>query len=347
MGLTLRYNLFNGFADSYNLKLASSNYEMQRFTARAAKQDIILNVKNNFIQYLKSSAQLSIAEETVELLESQKKIAEVSFEVGVLSRSDVLLVDVQLASTRLQLLNAQIAVRLARQQLEYLIGRAILESENVEKIDFAAEYNIPDINVLYRMLEDNRSELRYAKLAHTAATYTTKAGEGGFMPKLNIYYNLGWYGDDFNPLSGRETEYDAIRTIGVGVSWNLFQGFYDMNTKKANIQNEYAAAFALSDMRKTLKLQVSNAYQMYFSSKELLTVAKVGVEQAQESYRVMRNMYENNEATTTDLLDASLALNNALNSLTSANYDLIAAVSQIERSVETDLLGINVPILYD
>jgi outer membrane protein TolC len=56
----------------------------------------------------------------------------------------------------------------------------------------------------------------------------------------------------------------------------------------------------------------------------------------------MQNMFENSEATTTDLLDANIALNSALISRTAAIYDVIAAIAQIERAVETEILGLDI-----
>ncbi|MDR2104684.1 MAG: TolC family protein [Deferribacteraceae bacterium] len=340
--LTLGINLFNGFTDVYNYRLSDANLSVQKLNYRSSRQDIILSAKSAYIAYLKARDQYAVAEQSLKLLEAQKRSAEISYEVGSLSKSDVLRVDVQLASTQLQLLNAKIAVRLARQQLEYLIGREIGDDEKVERIAIKNRYPVPKLDDLYDMLESNRSELDAAKLNYEGASLAKNAAKGSFYPKLSAGYSIGLFGDDINPAGGRDSSYDSSRVLSVSASWNLFKGLYDHNTYLANTKREQAAALVLSDLRKSLRLAVYNAYESYFSAMERLKVARVGVTQAQESYRVMQNMFENSEATTTDLLDANIALDSALISRTAAIYDVIAAIAQIERAVEIDILGLDI-----
>ncbi len=340
--INLGYNLFNGLADWNRYKTASTQVDMQQYQYEGNKQDIILTTKSSYISYLNARSQLNVAKETLSLLEAQKKIAEVSYNVGQFSRADVLQVDTQLASTQLDLLNAQIAMKLAKQQLERYIGRVIGADEDVAEVQVAGSYPVPSMDTLQQMLEDNRSEMRYAKSAYQAADYVKKGSISGFLPKLNAGLTFGWNGDDFDTLGGRENSYDGTRVLSFTATWNLFQGGYDYYTHQSNAYNLNASAFAVSDLRKTLRLQLSDAYEYYFSAREMVTAAKVAVAAAQESYRVTESLYENSEATTTDLLNASVALSNALNSLASANYTIITSVAQIERAVETPLLGLNI-----
>ncbi len=339
---SVSYNLFNGLGDWNKYKLSIVGVKMSQYQYKASKQDVILNTKNAYIAYLKAKDELGVANITLKLLEAQKNIAEASYQVGSFTKSDVLRVDVQLASTRLQVLNAQINMRLAQQQLEYNIGREIPEGEEVAGITLQPSYSVPDLQTLYQMLEDNRSELLYTKSAYQSATLQKKSGSSGFLPKANISYAYSWDGDDLNAFNGRDNNYDKSQVLGLTLTWNIFTGLYDMNTYKANAKSELAASYAVSDLRKTLRLQVSNAYQTYFSAREMLTVAEVGMAQARESYRVMENLYENSEATTTDLLDANVALNNAMISHSAAVYNIISTIAKIERSVETEILGLSV-----
>ena len=339
--LTLGFNLFNGFADWYAFNLAGANVDMQRYSSEGNRQDIILATKSAFISFLNSRSQLSVAKETLTLLEAQKKIAEVSYNVGQFSRADVLQVDVQLASTQLDFLNAQIAMKLARQQLERYIGRVINAGEEVVEVKVADSYPIPSMQELEQMLEDNRSEMRYIKSAHEAAGYMKNMSLSGFLPKFNVGVSFGWYGDDTDAFGGREGSYDSNRVLSLTATWNIFQGFYNISNYMSNKYNTLAAAHAVSDIRKALRLQLSGAYEQYHSAREMVAVAKIGVEHARENYRVTESRYENSEATTTDLLNASVALNRALNSLSAANYAIITSVAQIERAVETQLLWLD------
>ncbi|MDR2884356.1 MAG: TolC family protein [Deferribacteraceae bacterium] len=345
-GITAGFNLFNGLADINRYRLGSAALDMQEYSYEGKKQDVMLNVKTAYISYLKARNALEVAQQMLTLLETQKKIAEVSYNVGQFSRADVLRVDVQLASTQLELLNAQIAMKLARQQLERYIGRAIPNGEMVAEVSVATNYPIPTMDNLTGMMEDNRSEMRYVKRAFDSASIDRYVAGSEFLPKINLGYMYEWDGTDTNPFDGVEdvpnspsSSIDGTSGFSVSMTWNVFKGFYDVSTVLSKARTTNAAAYAVSDLRKTLRLQLSDAYENYFSARERLSVAEVGVVQAEESYRVTQSQYENSEATTTDLLNASVALSQALTSRAGANYDIIAAVAQLERAVETEFLG--------
>lgn len=338
--INVSYNLFNGFNDYKTYQMSASSRDVQQLKFGGAKQDIALTVKSAYLKYLETRSQVNVEKETVELLKKQKNTAEISFAVGQMSRADVLKVDVELASSELNLLNAQIAFSLARQSLERYIGRQLEANEDVEEVEII-DYDIPEINVLYNMLEENRSELKALKLSYDIASMAEQRSWSGFMPKVDAKATWGWYGDDFNAFDDRTGGYDRNEAYGIALSWNLFNGFYDHNTRKALAKDAMATSLDISDTRKTLRLQTSSAYETYFSAGERLKAAEVSVEYAKENYRITLTQYENSEATTTDLLDASVSLNRAQNSYASARYGLIDAVATIERAVEGNFMNIN------
>ena len=338
------YNLFNGMID-HNTYLRSDNrLLMQKYNYTGNAQDVILSTKTAYIAYLKARNQLQVANETLKLLEAQKRTAEVSYQVGTFSKADVLKVDVQLASTQLELLNAQINMKLAGQELERFIGRPIAENENVAELDTRTDYPIPSLSILYDMLEDNRSEMLYTKAAYKDATLARKVAKGSYLPKVDLGLTFGWNGYEEWPFDGRNDNYDDSRAINFTATWNVFDGFRTTHNYLAAAKQVDASTYAVSDLRKKLRLQVSNAYEYYTSAVQKLNVATVGLDSARENYRVTQSMYDNSEATTTDLLDANVALSGALNAYASASYDIISAVAQVERAVETELLGLNVVI---
>ncbi|GAB7140879.1 TolC family protein [Deferribacterales bacterium RsTz2092] len=337
--IALGYNLFNGFADVNNLRISKSSYSAQKYQYLANKQDIMLGIKKAYISYLQANDQANVASETVKLLEAQKNTASVSYRVGQFSRADVLKVDVQLASSRLDLMNAQISLKIAKQQLEKYIGRTIEAAEVVKDLELA-EYNIPTLEELYKQLEDKRSELQATKMAYSIANATATQAFSTFLPQVNAQAARTWYGDENNPMDGRQGSYDAATSVGLTATWNLFRGFANANQEIAKAKTAQAGAHSVNDTRNALKLALSSAYENYFSAKEMLSVAKLGVEQAEESYRVTQMQYTQSEATTTDLLDANVALNRARISLANAKYGIISAVANIERAVESNFLDL-------
>jgi outer membrane protein TolC len=68
-----------------------------------------------------------------------------------------------------------------------------------------------------------------------------------------------------------------------------------------------------------------------------LDVARKAIEQAEENYRITANQFQQQVATSTDLLDARVFLTRARSEYNNAFYDLQKAVAEIERVTESDL----------
>jgi outer membrane protein TolC len=343
LAASLGYNIFNGFADVYSVRMSMRAYDVQLLQYDAKKQDTIMNVKNAYINYLMAKDAVDIANETLKLLEMQRNTADISYQIGTLARTDVLQVEVQLAASKLELLNAQRAFKLAGKQLEKYIGRVLGEDEVVEDLTLG-EYEIPPINDLYGYLESRRSEMIMVKKSEEAATMGARRSLSSFIPRVDAFANYTFYSDTYSPMNGRDGttagDYDSALSIGVRATWNIFQGFSSYNTYRSQAKSAMAAAYTVSDTRSSLRLALDDAYESYFTARELLSVAEVGLAQAEENYRVTKIQYDNSQATTTDLLNANVALNKARTALTAARYGIIAAVATLERAVEMDFLKI-------
>jgi outer membrane protein TolC len=78
-----------------------------------------------------------------------------------------------------------------------------------------------------------------------------------------------------------------------------------------------------------IRLQVNQAYQTYLVSVKKIEVYEKSVLQAAENYRITKNKYDNTLATTTELLEADVALLQAKLSVTNAKADSFLAYNRL------------------
>ena len=82
-------------------------------------------------------------------------------------------------------------------------------------------------------------------------------------------------------------------------------------------------------MEDNIRLQINQAYQTYFVSRKKIEVLEKSVIQATENYRITKNKYDNSLATTTELLDADVALLQSKLSVTNAKADSFLAYNKL------------------
>src|SRR5205807_1197273 len=93
--------------------------------------------------------------------------------------------------------------------------------------------------------------------------------------------------------------------LGVGVQYNLSSLWKNaqIDQAKARVKQVEANEALLSD---NIHLQVNQAYQNYLSARKKIDVYQTAIAQAEENYKIVNNKFQNQLATTTDLLDADI-----------------------------------------
>lgn len=117
--------------------------------------------------------------------------------------------------------------------------------------------------------------------------------------------------------------------IGVGLSYNIAS----LWKTKSKIDQAQARVNQLkwnqSIMDDNLRLEVSKAYMLYTSFRKKIDVTEKARIQAEENYRIIKNKFDNQLATTTDLLEADVAKLQANINYTATRADTFVAQKKL------------------
>lgn len=330
--VTVSYNLFKGGADSLNLKSAKSSLEAQKYMENSIKSDVVLDVKKAFFSILQAKKDVEAAKESVELLESQLKDAQLNYDVGISPKNEVLKVEAELASQRQALLQAKSTENTSVFELERLINENIPSNEIYEDFSAPSQKKL-DSAALFESLKANRSELKYVRELVKAQNYSADATKRGGLPSINVSASYNSYGDDAKPAD-RDSTYDDEVIFGASANWSIFDGNARRSTAAA--EKAYAMSLKHQELKTTaqMKYQLENALEQYELATGSLAVAEKETESAEENYRITENQYKQRVATSTELLDARVMLTRARNNYNKALYDIYKAMAEIERVTE-------------
>jgi len=329
----ISYNLFRGFSDLNTLKSARSTLTASLYEQKTTEADVVLDVKRAYIRLLRTGKTLEVNRESVTLLERQSRDAEKFWRAGLTAKNEYLRVEVELASARQDLLQAETNVRIAREALDRAVGVPVGKDAVIEDIGFVEPEDL-DEEALSRAMLAGRSELKFLEAQRVAREYARDSIRGGYFPSIDLSVAHSRFGETFAFEGLPDPLFDSDTRGTVEAKWNLFEGWRTRNDILAEESEVLAITERIRETGDVLLLQLKTAVEEYRVSAGRIELSKKGVEQAEENYRITENQFRERVATSTDLLDARVFLTRARNEYNNAVYNLGLSLATLERVVE-------------
>ncbi len=329
-------NLFNGLSDLFGYQLAKIDRDIAVSDLDAASYQTILDAQLAFINVLKAKSDLEVAESNLKLLEMQKRDAQISADNGLIAKNDLLQTETYLASAQLQKITAQSAVTQAIQSLEKVINRKLAPNEELIEPVFM-DITLDSEDILKEKMFSNRSDLKKLEQSYKAAKKTENRSLSGVYPTIDASFNYAGYGDSADPFAGNPGGMDSNMTVGITASWNILSVASASMQSLSDKRTRQALAYSIADTKQSMVLDLQRKIENYYTSNAQLAQSIIGVQHAEENYRVTKNLYDQSAATMTELLDASSLLNEAKVSESNARYSVISSVYNLEWVIQEKL----------
>lgn len=324
-------NIFDGGRWWFNIKKSKLDKESSRFSYLSTRQNIIVTVRQLYIDLLKQQKLLKVKKQAVERSKNQLEQVKSMYEVGSRAQIDVYRSEVNLGNDRIALLNQENAVREARQALNITLGRD-------PGAPLAIDSNVvfeKEVGELQQMLDEalqRNPELKAEEFNVKSNLQGIRLAQSAFLPNLNAFY---FYQRRVPQFKGLYDDFDREYSwyVGISISWNLFNGFSDyLSVQKSKLSYSYAAR-QLEDSRRNLKAKVTTLYHNLNSLNEIIKINRKNLESAQEDYRLAQERYRLGSGTILELRDAQVNLANAEQILVSAEYDAYITYAELQQAL--------------
>ena len=329
---TAQYNLFRGLGDLNTLRAAQFTAEASQEMLNARKADVIYAVRQAYFDALEAQSFMGVAKKAVAMLKQQLLDTKVMYDVGMVTRNDMLEVKVELASATQQEISAKANYSKALDTLKRVIGlplakKIILQEETLIPVD------VNDYQTLRNQLLERRSELRYYRKMILASQKGVEAEKAGFLPRIDLGFSYSKLGEhEF--LEGRENGVSSITGGMISMRWNIFRGQRDYARVRHARFKELALEEEYQEAQQEMLLQLKHAIKNYKVAEERLKVARDALVQAKEYHRNTRVQVKSGIKTTSDMLDARYYLTRAEYQEQLAYYTLQKAMAAILRVIE-------------
>ncbi|MCL5966792.1 MAG: TolC family protein [Deltaproteobacteria bacterium] len=293
------------------------------------KEETVHRVVAAYLDVLTAKEYLGVAEKSLEDAREHLRVAETLEKAGLGLASDVLRAKVFLAQAESAKVTAEARHALARNGLALAMGE-----RGGTSVDAAAPLPpFPAGGTLEERIAGAtsvRADLKAFSLRVANAGSNVDLQKSDYLPAVGL---TGAYQVDAG--DGVLSPDNHTWKVGVGLSWNLFDGLRrEAAVAKAKAEGGRAREY-FRGARNEAAFEVTQAHLAVEEAERRAEIARAAAASAEEGLRLIKARYENQLARMVDLLDAQSALNAARADRVRAGNDLLRARADLEYATGT------------
>ena len=330
--LSLQQPLFTGFKLISSKKAASYNYNAAELEYSKDKNEAAFNIHTAFWNYYKAQQVKDLLVKSLKQIENHLNDTKNFLENGLATQNDYLKLQVQYSNTKLQLIEAENNLDVARAVFNKALGLKLDSPTEISTEDIkmqSVEYNVDE---LISEAKVNRDEIESLAFRLKAANENITAARSSWFPSiyLNGNYNYSNPNTRFQPLTAK---FNDTWDVGVTLSWDVWDwGLTSSKTTQAE-ESAVQTQTSLEKLNDNVEVEVYQSYLAVIKSKEKVDVSKLSLEQAAENYRITSEKYNAQLETSADLIDAEVSELHAATNLKTSLVEYEIAKTRLEKSV--------------
>ncbi|MCD8042600.1 MAG: TolC family protein [Tannerellaceae bacterium] len=296
-GIQVEQPLYTGGKIRTAYRMAQVGQEMAGINRTLTHTEVIRQTDEAYWTAIQVRELLTVAEKYKEMVTELMRNMENAFRAGMVSRNDVLKVQVKLNEAELQILRAKNGIRLADMNLCHRLGLPLDSSLNLQDSSGSMYLPVrPASNITARpeyLLLEKQVQLSGEQVKQVQSDY---------LPQVGVMANYGYTKAlKLNDLPLFDSaSFNAI----VSVSIPLFQWGEGRNKVRAAKTEKKIRELQLEDNLEKMELQLMQAIQQYEESLLEVQLTTSSLAQAEENMHVSGSYYGSGLETLADYLEA-------------------------------------------
>lgn len=328
--------IFDGFNNYDKVDLAKKNKTQLQIQLKKLKQDVAVKVLADYVTILKNQQIVVINQSTLEDSRSQLDKIKIFVEVGKKTLLDIYTQDVIVAQNELAIEQSKNNVNKSVSDLAFDANLPLDRNYSVSKSEFATDVSYESLET-YVLQNQNTDALVITALKNRydykssvqnldiLQTNIEIARSSIIFPTLSGFGSYSLSGDQINNISNQK-----IFTVGLTLSYPIFQGFQFDNQRQQAIINYRSAEEDVKQVKNQISLQIKKAILDIKSLLKQIEITDRGLKNAEQNKLLAEESYRVGIGTLLDVNTASTNLNNALITKSNLIYDFILAQKQLE-----------------
>lgn len=334
----LTYLLLDFGGREGEIEEAAQTLLSQNFQFNQAIQDLVLEVERAYYGLNSAYSAVDAASADVEDAKTNLESAEEKYRVGLVPKLDTYQAKANYDDTLYFLEEAKGNVKTEKGALAEALG---VSADTPFKIAKPSKKLPKDIakEDISRLIEESlirRPDVRASRARLMAKEAAVKVANSALWPTLNAgaTAEANWY--DYYPDTTASVYLHNVRDQDYrgyfSVNWDVFDGFNNLNKKRAAIAELKAEQARLTEAEITASREVWTKYYAYRTAARKLTFSESFFESANVSYDLALESYKRGIKDILDLLDAQSKLKEARSKLIKSRKDLFVAIAELAHS---------------
>lgn len=326
--------LFDGLSNFATLSSAKNSLNSTKLFVEFLKQQTVLNTISRYYGLMTQLALLKVREENLKKQELNYKTIEERNRLGAATLADLYQQQVELGNAELQLINQNLEVQKAKNNLLVFLGVDVTGEYSFDTTLTSREENIllSDIEEDYKNIQERISEAYNNRLDYKSKLYELESSlnqisiaRSGHFPRLTGSLGYSTFANKFDDLF-KSRSY----SVGLNLSIPIFSGFAVSNRVQIAEVQSMNKELEIRELERRIKQEINESYLSLIAAKKSLTVSEKNVRAAEERLKIEQERYNLGSGRLLDLQIANASYVTAQTDFVNAQYSYIIISDQIK-----------------
>ncbi len=281
----------------YMRKSALKQTDLYQFKTQRTKEQIIYQSQQAYLQLQMAYDAQKVLQEALQTAKVMYKFTNDRYLQGLLQKSDLLNVEVQIKTIETNLADVKSNISNASDYISLLMNK---QTGVVYTVESSAISN--DNGFAVDTLSVNRADFKAMETAIESYDLAIKSSKMSYMPKLNAFANYQLH--DKAMLGFGAGAYLA----GMQLSWDIFKGNATKNKIATQTLTRNKMSEELKNQKEESRVELNKTYRQFTDAVFKIQQQQTAVDQANEALRILQNRYQQGLVNTTDVLMAQTQL---------------------------------------
>lgn len=326
--------LFDGLSNFANLSYAKNSLSSTKFLVEFIKQQTVFNTISRYYNLVTQTELLKVREENVKKQGINFKTIEEKNRLGAATLADLYQQQVELGNAELQVINQNLEVQKAKNNLLIFLGLDVTGDYTFETELTGREESIlaADLEEDYKNIQERISDAYNNRLDYKSKLYELEGSlnqitiaRSGHFPRLTGSLSFSSYSNKYEDLFKSKTY-----SVGLNLNIPIFSGFSVSNRVQIAEVQAMNKELEVRELERKIKQEINESYLSLIAAKKSLSVSEKNVYAAEERLKIEQERYNLGSSKLLDLLIANSSYITAKTDYLNAQYSYIIISDQIK-----------------
>jgi outer membrane protein TolC len=303
------------------------------FDLDAEKSKLRYSISNAYWSLYKVLEGKKVIDEYIKTIQIHLKDLNNFYNQGLITKNEVLKLEVQLSSAQVQLLETENGIQMAKLNLLNNLNLPMETDISLKPLKILDELpDTPSLDEINSQALNTRPELKAMAIRIKSRETAVKLTESAWYPDIYLIGNYN-YARPNQRIVPTKDQFDGTWDVTLSLQytlWNWNATSYRTQQAESDLSQ---TNYQYEMMKDGVLIEVKQAYLNYIANKSRISLAEKTVSQAEENYRISYNLFQKGLIRNSDLIDAEVAVFESKIKLVTSVSDLRNAEALLNKAI--------------